>query len=440
MSDLAPWLLGLPLSVTLENLATGRDGVSSFEIGRIAWSRTRRCAMFEPANADRTQGVPLSPFSIDMMANIIPGDPGEFDGLHGVFADSLPDGWGRMLVDREAEARGLRRSDLTPVDRLAVVGTSGMGALAYAPQADTREDRGDMDLALLADAAQRVLGEAREASLVDALELRAALGGSGGARPKIVCQLQENAGDEALLRPADAPPDPAFGHWLVKFASGEDGPSAGAVEYAYALMARAAGIEMPQSRLVTARDGRRFFAIRRFDRDVVALDGRAQLRRRHMLSASGALESEHRKYAFDYEALLTWVWQITKNAQAVEEAFRRAAFNVMAHNRDDHGRQHSALLDIDDYGKWRWQFSPAYDLTPSEGPGGEHSLTIAGAGKDITRRHLLALAQATPIRQDRATEILDHVAQAITRWPEFADDAGLAATPMGRVAHLHSIL
>ena len=436
MTPLPRWRLGEPLTVSLEDLATGRSDVTTRAIGRIAWSRTRRVAMFEPAAEDTLRALPLSPHSFDLSPGLKPGDPGEFDGLHGVFSDSLPDGWGRLLVDREAEARGLRRSDLTPIDRLAIIGTAGMGALAYRPEADRHPEHGWKDLAEFADAAERVLAEADHPAIADAIDLRAALGGSGGARPKIVCQIEEVAGDEAALRPAGAPPDPAFGHWMVKFPSHEDGPGAAEIEYAYSLMARAAGIDMPDTRLVTARDGRRFFAIRRFDRQVTP---EGKLRRWHMLTVSGALESEHRKFAFDYETLLTWIWQLTRDERAVAEGFRRAAFNAMAHNRDDHGRQHSALLDLDGQGKWRWHVSPAYDLTPSHGPGGEHSLAIAGAGKEIGRQRLQALAGKTPLRKERAEEILDQVAEAVSHWSGFAGEAGLSRAGRERVAAMHRI-
>ncbi len=146
MTDLQRWRLGEPLSVTRENVATGQYDVSSFPIGRIAWSKERRRAIFEPSEDAIRNVIPLSPFSIDLKAGISAGDPTEFGGLHGVFADSLPDGWGRLLVDREAGSRGLRHSDLTPVDRLAIVGISGMGALTYHPEADRTSENVTMDL------------------------------------------------------------------------------------------------------------------------------------------------------------------------------------------------------------------------------------------------------------------------------------------------------
>ena len=378
MTPLPRWRLGEPLAIALEDLASGKTGTETISVGRIVWSRQRRVAVFEPDPQAMARQLPLSPHGLPLVPGLKAGDPAEFGGLHGIFADSLPDGWGTLLVDREAEARGLRRSDLTPVDRLAITGTAGMGALTYRPEAEAGGDAPAPDLSALALTAERVLAQADEPDLRDLHRLREALGGSGGARPKIVCQIETGAGDDAGLRPAFAPPDPAFSHWIVKFNAAEDGPDAAAVEYGYALMALAAGIDMPPVRLIRGSDGRRFFAVRRFDRDVVVQGGVARMRRFHMLSASGALESEHRHFAFDYTALLTWIGQLTGDVRAVDQAFRRAAFNAMAHNRDDHGRQHSALMDLDDGRRWRWRLAPAYDLTPSAGPGGEHSLSIGG--------------------------------------------------------------
>ena len=434
-SDPAPWRFEEPLAVALEGLADGQGATIDLPVGRIAWSRSRRAALFEAAPEALAAGVPLSPHGMPLASGLTPGDPAEFGGLNGVFADSLPDGWGTLLVDREAEARGLRRADLTPVDRLAIVGRGGMGALTYRPEAAPDAARG-IDLDELGSAAERVLREAGEVPLEDAARLRAALGGSGGARPKIVCQI----GPDDILRPADAPPEPGFAHWIVKFAGPGDGAHVAEVERAYATMAAAAGIDMPATRLVRRAGGRAVLAIRRFDREVVADGQGARLRRRHMLSASGALESEHGRYAFDYATLLTWIRQLVRDVRAVEEGLRRAAFNAMAHNRDDHGRQHSALLDRDAHGAWRWRLAPAYDLTPSDGPGGEHALAIGGQGRDVDRAALGRLARAAGVPDARRDAILAEVAAAVTDWAAHADAAGVPAAVRGRVGRLHRVV
>ncbi len=430
------WRLGQVLSVVLEDLATGDAGVKTLPLGRIAWSSRRRAAVFEPSGDAIAARVPLSPHALRLNAGLVAGDPSEFGGLHGVFADSLPDGWGTLLVDREAEARGLRRGDLTAVDRLAVVGASGMGALAFRPEL-AESDAAAPDLTPLARAAERVLEDAGAVTLADAVRLRAALGGSGGARPKIVCQIGE---DDDVLRAAGASPDPKYGHWIVKFPTREDGPHMAGVERAYATMAAAAGIDMPQTRVVTGSDGARFFAVRRFDRQVVERQGGALLRRWHRLSAAGALESDPWRHALDYSTLLTWIAQLTRDHRAVEEGFRRAAFNVMAHNRDDHARQHAALMDRNAAGKWRWRLSPAYDLTPSFGPGGEHSLTVGGLGRDVDTAALGRLAADVGVVPARRDTILSEVAAAVATWGKHAEEAGVPRRERARVASLHTVL
>lgn len=430
------WSLGQVVSVVLENIASGDAGVETLPLGRIAWSTSRRAAVFEPAGDAIAARVPISPHALRLNAGLVAGDPSEFGGLHGVFADSLPDGWGTLLVDREAEARGLRRSDLTVVDRLAVVGASGMGALAFRPELG--EFKIDApDLTLLAHAAERILEDTGAETLADAVRLRAALGGSGGARPKIVCQIGE---DDDLLRAAGAAPDPKYGHWIVKFTTREDGPHMAGVEHAYATMAAAAGIDMPQTRVVSGSDGTRFFAVRRFDRQVLEGQGGAMLRRWHRLSAAGALESDPWRHALDYSTLLAWIAQLTGDHRCVEEGFRRAAFNVMAHNRDDHARQHSALMDRDAAGRWRWRLSPAYDLTPSFGPGGEHSLTVGGLGRDIDTAALARLAADVGVVPARRDTILNEVSAAVAAWGEHAEEACVPRREQARVASLHVIL
>jgi serine/threonine-protein kinase HipA len=423
------WPLGQTLRVSLDDLATGQ-GAETLDLGRVAWSRDRRAAVFEASEG--VDASILSPASPLMAKRVSVGNPTEFDGLHGVFADSLPDGWGTLLVDREAAARGIRRGDLTPVDRLAVVGSGGMGALAYRPEVEAGQDVPDLDA--VARLSIDLLGDA-EVPVAEVTRLRAALGGSGGALPKIVCQI----GPGDVLRPAQAPPEAGFAHWIVKFAARKDGPHAAVLEEAYARMARAAGIEMPPTRVIDGATGR-YFAVRRFDRDVAAGPGDAKLRRWHMLSAAGGLESAHRRYAFGYETLLAWVFHLSRDRRAVEEGFRRAAFNVMVHNRDDHARQHAMLLDRDGAGRWRWRLSPAYDLTPSVGPGGEHSLDVMGLGRDVDHAALLRLGEAGGLRPERVEAALDEVSRAVAGWADHADAAGVPRRVCGEVAALHTVL
>ena len=202
----------------------------------------------------------------------------------------------------------------------------------------------------------------------------------------------------------------------MKFASREDPPDVGAVELAYAEMARAAGVEMAPAWLLGGRDGHPgFFATRRFDR----LPEGGQL---HLHSLCGLLHADHRVPSTDYETLLKVTRLLTRDQRAVEQAFRRMVFNVFAHNRDDHSRNFAFLMD----GGGTWSLAPAYDLTFSHGPGGEHWMTLAGEGRDPGNPHLLAVAAEVGVAERNARTIIDEVKAGVSRWDDFASTAGVS--------------
>ena len=346
---------------------------------------------------------------------LYPPEPGlqaargrDFDGLHGFLADSLPDAWGRLLMKRRLEKLGIRPETLTAVDRLALVGNGGRGALVYQPATTPAEEISTIDLDALAEQSQVVLlGE--DTDLIDTL---ARLGGaSGGARPKVSIGIAANGafGQNAA----------ADGHdeWIVKFRATVDPVDIGPVEEAYARMARAAGIDMAPSRLLPARDGFGYFATRRFDRPSPG-------RRLHMVSLAGALEALPDVPSIDYDGLLRATMAITRHAGDVEQAFRRMVFNILARNRDDHTRQHSYLMDSD--GDWR--LAPAYDLTFSNGPGGEHYLAVEGEGRTPTRTQVVTLGRRHGLSDQTIAEIIDMVRDALADWPVIAMELGVTAS------------
>ena len=346
---------------------------------------------------------------------LYPPEPGlqaargrDFDGLHGFLADSLPDAWGRLLMKRRLEKLGFRLETLTAVDRLALVGNGGRGALVYRPATLPAEDVGMIDLDALAEQSQLLLlGE--DTDLIDTL---AKLGGaSGGARPKVSIGI---AADGTLGQNAAAD---GHGEWIVKFRATTDPVDIGPVEQAYARMARAAGVDMAPSRLLPASEGPGYFATRRFDRPSPG-------RRLHMVSLAGALEALPDVPSIDYDGLLRATAAITRHAVDVERAFRRMVFNVLAHNRDDHTRQHSFLMDAN--GEWR--LAPAYDLTFSNGPGGEHYLAVEGEGRAPTRTQVLKLGRRHGISDRTIAEIIDAVRDALADWPRVAAEVGVTAS------------
>jgi serine/threonine-protein kinase HipA len=324
-----------------------------------------------------------------------------------VFNDSLPDGWGRLLLDRAVERLGIARQELTPLDRLAHVGQHGMGALSYEPDlSDSDRTPAVLELDALAEDAAGVLRGEEGGVIEMLLKLN---GASAGARPKVVAQV--SADKTRIIHGPATLPD-GYAHWMIKFPSAQDDAAAGATEYAYSLMARAAGIAMPQTHLFTAKK-KRFFGIQRFDRD--------GNRRIHMHSLSGLLHADHRVSSLDYDALLKATQILTRDATEVERAFRLACFNVLARNRDDHAKNVSFLLDDSTS---QWSLAPAYDLTFSSGPGGEQSMTVMGEGKSPGVEHLSALAKKHGLRSGQA--ILAEVQSAVADWPQHADAAGLS--------------
>jgi serine/threonine-protein kinase HipA len=264
-----------------------------------------------------------------------------------------------------------------------------------------------MNLSLVAEQAERIVAGSPE----EALPALYSGGGSfGGSRPKVFVAFNPASG---RMSSEIVAPGPGFEQWLVKFRSKEDSEDAGCVEEAYAQMARAAGVAMPPTRLFATSAGR-FFGIRRFDRGA---DG-API---YTHTFGGIVHSDFRHPNRDYEEFLSVVFDLTKDLQQVEEAFRRAAFNVLAHNRDDHVRNHAFLTSP----IGAWTLSPAYDITHSNGINGEHNMTVAGSGKPGVA-DLLKLADAAGIKRPKAMDIIASVAAAIRRWPEFAENAGVS--------------
>lgn len=382
------------------------------KVGRLARDRQRRI-LFEYDAAFLGSKLELSPFKLPLRQGVVVGESSALDGLMGVFDDSLPDGWGRLLIDRKAAELDLPASSLSPLDRLALVGARAVGALVYEPETAI-EDPTIVKLSELAKDTETVLQGASGADL----ERLIALGGSPqGARPKVLIQLSPTGAVHFGARNIE----PGFTAWLVKFRGPHEDASSAALEHAYFLMAKAAGLDVPRTQVLgkTARDAG-YFASERFDRMGIT--------RRHTHTVGGLLHHPHGYAAFDYRDLLKVTRRLTRDEAAVAEMYRRACFNVLARNRDDHTRNFAFVMD--EQGVWR--ASPAYDLTFAEGPGGEHSILICGEGKEPKREHLLRLAKESDLR--RAEAIIDEVRAAIDGFKRFADEAGVATKRRDAVA------
>lgn len=311
-----------------------------------------------------------------------------FNGLHGFLADALPEGWGYLVMRRRLAKLGVDISALTPVEHLALVGDTGRGALVVEPATTPRDEIASLDLDALAEESA-ILLDGEQGRLGDTLERLA--GGSGGARPKV------HVGFDAQGAVSVGGGEVAHGHsaWIVKFRAPADPPDIGPIEEAYASMAKAAGLQVSQHWLIAARRSPGYFATRRFDWP-------APGQRLHMVSLSGAIEVPPHMPS-SYDTFLRAMRAITRRAADVTEAFRRMMFNVLAHNRDDHLRQHAYLMDAG--GDWR--LAPAYDLTYAPGPGGEHYLDVEGEGRTPTRAHVETLAARHGIGAREVAEIVN---------------------------------
>ena len=375
-------------------------------VGRLA---ERNGIIYFEYDEDFVQnGVEISPFKLPLRNGVVelPSDP--FEGLAGVFSDSLPDGWGRLLFDRMMRSQRISPSQISSLDRLTYVGLNGMGALVYEPDSSPPIIQEFIDLDHLATQTEKIL-EGASGEVIT--ELFALNGSSAGARPKAligVDQARKNIsyGVNQL--------NDGFEHWLVKFPNSQDGIDSGAIEYVYALMAKEAGLYFPDVHLFSSQKGNGFFGVKRFDRQ--------ENKRFHMHTVSGLIHSNFRFPSLDYEDLLSLTMALTKDIREVEKMFRLAIFNVMAHNRDDHAKNFSFLMN--EFGEWK--LSPAYDLTYSNGPGGEQSTMVMGEGRNITIEHLVKLGLEAKISKELIDQIIEKTAESLSKWIRLSKDYGVS--------------
>ena len=384
-------------------------------VGRLG--HRDRAVYLEYDESFPTSGLELSPIRHSTTRGLIrPYDTSVFAGLHGVFHDSLPDGWGRLLVDRRACELGIEPATLTPLDRLACVGDQGIGALCYAPAVDVWDTTVTaLDLDRLAVSAHRVV----TGDVSDVVSELGRVGGSpGGACPKALVAVNEQ-GD--AVHGTEAPAN-GYDHYLVKFRGADDPEDAAQIEQAYATMAKAAGVRMAETCLIAGGRGGHYFASRRFDREGA--------KRLHAHSASGLLYADFRLPSLDYKDLIALTRAVTRDRREGRAMFALATFNVLSHNRDDHARQFTFLMSRD--GKWR--LAPAYDLTFAADPGGEHTTSVLGRGKNIDRERLLALGRYADLKDAEAREVIDCVAAAVADWHLFAASCDVSTASRNRIA------
>lgn len=360
-------------------------------MGRLA--RKGRQIFFEYHPDFLKTELELSPFKLPLKPGVCVCQDRVFEGLWGVFNDSLPDGWGRLLLDRKLMQEGINPGMLSPLDRLRYVGCHGMGALTYEPAIEEMLPSHDLSLDDIADEVHH-FQEGGDLKVLD--DLLAMAGSSAGARPKVTLRVDGK-------------------DWIIKFRSTFDPQDSGPVEYAYHLMAKAALLDVPSAHLFPSQKTSGFFGVERFDRK--------GSKRFHVHTVSGLLHADHRMLSLDYETIMKATLRLTRDRGECIKQLRAAVFNVLAHNRDDHAKNFSFRMD----GPGMWRVSPAYDLTFSTGPAGEHSSTIMREGKNPHLSHLLKLATVGGIAEAEARHLIEEVRAACSRWISFAQEAGVTS-------------
>ena len=335
----------------------------------------KQVAAFEYDKDWLLDGFSISPFSLPLEKKVFMPNIEPFEGIFGVFADSLPDGWGRLLVDRLMNKKGINPDEVGNLDRLSIVGASGMGALTYRPVFEMEQNSEERSLDEIAGECEKILNT----KACDDLDFLFTKGGSsGGARPKILTKVD---GED----------------WIIKFPSSYDSKDIGQQEYDYAMCAKKCKIEMENVRLFSSNCCKGYFGTKRFDRT-----GDGENDRIHMVSAAGLLETSHRIPNLDYNILMQLTLKLTRSIKECEKLYRLMCFNIYAHNRDDHSKNFTYLYDENENS---WKLSPAYDLTYSNSIGGEHATTVNGNGKDPELEDILAVAKNIGLNVAKARKV-----------------------------------
>lgn len=285
-----------------------------------------------------------------------------------------------MLVDRMLLSRKIPPESVRPVERLGIVGATGMGALEYFPELLQMTERETTDFDLLSRECEKILKEENCESLDTLFQMG---GSSGGARPKVLVSIDEES-------------------WLVKFPSSYDRKTIGEEEYRYMKCAEKCGIRVPQVKLFPSHYGKGYFGVKRFDR--------IKDKKVHMVTVSGLLETSHRIPNLDYHDLMKLTYLLTKDSREIEEMYRRMCFNVFSHNRDDHSKNFSYLYDESDR---CWKLTPVYDLTYSNSIGGEHATCVNGNGRVPGMKDLIEVGKSAEISERKLKKIAEETEEII---------------------------
>ena len=357
----------------IDKLTVKYNGIN---VGTLSLTPDNRLCAFEYDKAWLTEGFSISPLELPLKQGLFIAQAEPFYGSFGIFEDSLPDGYGRYLLHKALLKEGIDDRNLTSLDRLSIVGNSGMGALTYEPITTLSKESETLNFDLLQEKALEVLKEQQD---TDAGFLLYNSGNSGGCRPKAIFTDDE-------------------GHWLVKFRHTYDPQDMGLQEFHYNEVARKCGINVPDFKLTNDK----YFTTRRFD---LAATGE----RIHMATAGGLLGISLSNPVLDYSNLLALTGYLTQSSSDVEEMYRRMIFNYLTDNKDDHCKNFSYTVKKDNRGKWRWHLAPAYDLTLcTEGYNGQHATSVNGTGRPILQ-DFIAVGTKIKMTEKRCREIFQEV-------------------------------
>ena len=345
-------------------------------VGALSLSAGKKCCVFEYDQHWLSEGFSISPLELPLKPGLFMAQLNPFNGNFGVFEDSLPDGYGRYLLHKTLLKEGINDFELSSLDRLSLVGNGGMGALTYEPMNTIGKEELETDFDRLQAKALEVLREQQD---TDAGLLLYNSGNSGGCRPKAVFSDEE-------------------GHWLIKFRHTYDPQDMGLQEYRYNEIARRCGIVVPDFKLVNGK----YFASRRFD--ISPEDERI-----HTVTAGGLLSISLSNPVLDYLNLLALTGYLTQSREEVEQMFRRMVFNYLMENKDDHCKNFSFFVQMEDDDKWHWHLAPAYDLTHcTEGYNGEHATSVNQSSNPLLE-DMIAVGVKNKMMEKRCREIYREV-------------------------------
>ena len=389
--------------------------------------------VFEYDSKWQARGIELAPLTMParQALHVFPLLPeATFRRLPAMLADALPDDFGNALIDAYLAREGVPKAAITPLDRLAYMGGRGMGALEFKPTRGPRHRKATaVEISQLVTSSRQALSgkfdgdRETEAAIMNLIQVGTS---AGGARAKAVIAWNSETN---VIRSGQLPADPGFEYWLLKLDGvGKDhelgtGGHYGRIEYAYALMAQAAGIAMSECRLLE-ENGRAHFMTRRFDRQAGA--------KQHIQTLCAMQHLDYKQRAtHDYNQYFQAIIALKLPQAALAEGFRRMAFNAFAANCDDHTKNLSFLMDE----QGRWELAPAYDVTHAYNPQGEwtyqHLMSVNGKFREMTRADLAVVGDRFLVPDYRG--IIKKIAETIRRWPEFAAAAGLPAHEAGRI-------